>query len=80
MSGEAAATLTPREREVVRLAWEGMSDRAIGARLGLSRHTVKGYWVRIHDRLGTRQQGSSPRTLAAVMLWQHERRHAREAA
>ena len=33
--------LTPREREVLELVAEGMSNRALAERLGISEHTVK---------------------------------------
>ena len=34
-------TLTPRQREVLRLAMEGLSNKEIGARIGTSRKTVE---------------------------------------
>jgi DNA-binding NarL/FixJ family response regulator len=41
-----------RERDVIRLAVEGLSNREIAARLQLSEHTVKNYVFRIFDKLG----------------------------
>jgi DNA-binding CsgD family transcriptional regulator/GAF domain-containing protein len=45
-------TLTPREREDATLVVDGLSDREIGERLYLSRHTVSQYVKRIYRRLG----------------------------
>jgi two-component system, NarL family, nitrate/nitrite response regulator NarL len=44
--------LTPRERQVVDLLAEGLTNREIGDRLGLSRHTIKNYLLKIFDKLG----------------------------
>jgi two-component system nitrate/nitrite response regulator NarL len=44
--------MTKRERDVVRLAVEGLSNREIARELGLSEHTVKNYLFRIFDKLG----------------------------
>ena len=44
--------LSTREREVVRCVAEGMTNNEIGRRLGLSKHTVKNYLLRIFDKLG----------------------------
>jgi len=44
--------LSRREQEVVRSVAEGLSNREIGVRLGLTEHTVKNYLFRIFDKLG----------------------------
>jgi len=44
--------LTRRERQVVDLLAEGLTNREIGERLGLSRHTIKNYLLKIFDKLG----------------------------
>jgi DNA-binding CsgD family transcriptional regulator len=44
--------LTPREREVAALVVDGLTDREIGERLNLSRHTVSQYVKRIYRKLG----------------------------
>lgn len=44
--------LSKREAQVVRLAVDGLTNREIAARLGLSEHTVKNYMFRIFDKLG----------------------------
>jgi DNA-binding NarL/FixJ family response regulator len=47
-----AALLSRREQEVVRCVAEGLSNREIAQRLGLTEHTVKNYLFRIFDKLG----------------------------
>jgi DNA-binding NarL/FixJ family response regulator len=37
---------------VARLVAEGLTNREVGARLGLSEHTVSNYLFRIYDKLG----------------------------
>jgi DNA-binding NarL/FixJ family response regulator len=44
--------LSKRELEVVHHLAEGLTNREIGARLGLSRHTIKNYLLKIFDKLG----------------------------
>jgi DNA-binding NarL/FixJ family response regulator len=44
--------LSERELEVVQCLAEGLTNREIGDRLGLSRHTVKNYLFRIFDKIG----------------------------
>src|SRR5580698_232876 len=44
--------LSRREQEVVRCVAEGLSNREIAQRLGLTEHTVKNYLFRIFDKLG----------------------------
>lgn len=44
--------LSKRESEIVQSLAEGLTNREIGERLGLSRHTVKNYLFRVFDKLG----------------------------
>lgn len=50
VSGESM--LSKREQDVVRCVAEGLSNREIAGRLGLTEHTVKNYLFRIFDKLG----------------------------
>jgi two-component system, NarL family, nitrate/nitrite response regulator NarL len=52
VDSEALLTLSKREREVVDALAEGLSNREIGERMDLSRHTVKNYVCRIFEKLG----------------------------
>jgi len=44
--------LSKREMEVVSTVAEGLTNREIAKRLGLSEHTVKNYLFRVYDKLG----------------------------
>lgn len=48
----ATASLTPRERDVVRLVAEGLKNREIAQELHVTEHTVSNYLYRIFDKLG----------------------------
>jgi len=48
---ESPVSLTPREQEVLGLMAEGLSNRWIGVRLGISEHTVKFHVNSILDKL-----------------------------
>jgi DNA-binding NarL/FixJ family response regulator len=48
----AGERLTPRELEVLRLVAEGLDNRVIGRRLGVSRSTVKHHLEAIFAKLG----------------------------
>ena len=48
----ATHELSPREREIVDLAAEGLTNEAIAIRLGLSVGTVNTYWLRIKLKVG----------------------------
>jgi DNA-binding NarL/FixJ family response regulator len=52
VNAQGAAILSRREQEVVRCVAEGLSNREISQRLGLTEHTVKNYLFRIFDKLG----------------------------
>src|SRR5262245_1545111 len=44
--------LTARESEVSQLVTEGLTNREIAAKLGLSEHTIKNYIFRVFDKTG----------------------------
>jgi DNA-binding NarL/FixJ family response regulator len=44
--------LTPREREVLELASDGLSNRGVAAALGISEHTVKFHLASVYGKLG----------------------------
>lgn len=46
--------LSPREREVVRLACEGLVDKEIAVRLKIGVGTVKTHWERVRTKLHCR--------------------------
>jgi DNA-binding NarL/FixJ family response regulator len=45
-------SLSGRERQVAHLVAEGLSNREVSQRLGLSEHTVKNYIFRLFEKLG----------------------------
>jgi DNA-binding NarL/FixJ family response regulator len=49
---EVAQTLTPREIDIVKMMAEGLRNRAIGDRLGISEGTVKVHLHNIYEKLG----------------------------
>jgi DNA-binding NarL/FixJ family response regulator len=59
-------TLTDREREILALLAEGLSNKAIAARLYLSVRTVEGHLASLYTRLGVHS-----RTEAALIALQH---------
>jgi two-component system, NarL family, response regulator YdfI len=48
--------LTPRELEILAMMAEGMGNRTIGQRLGISTHTVKFHVAAILDKLNARSR------------------------
>jgi DNA-binding NarL/FixJ family response regulator len=44
--------LAKREQEVAKLVAEGLNNRDIAQKLGLSEHTVSNYLFRIYEKLG----------------------------
>jgi DNA-binding NarL/FixJ family response regulator len=65
----AMPTLTAREREVLELLGQGLPNKDIGVRLGISEKTVKAHVTRVFQAIGV-----SDRTQAA--LWVQRRRRA----
>ena len=60
--GDRLATLTEQERTVLRLIGEGLTNRQIGARMGLAEKTVKNYTSHLLAKLGLER-----RTQAAIL-------------
>ena len=60
------AELSAREREILALVAEGLTNRQIGTRIHLSEKTVKNYVSSILDKLGL-----TSRTQAAVLAYKH---------
>jgi two-component system nitrate/nitrite response regulator NarL len=52
------ATLTAREREIVRIAAEGLSNKSIAARLGISEGTTKLHLHHVYSKTGTRSRSA----------------------
>ena len=48
----AGERLTPRELEVLRLVADGLDNRVIGGRLGITRSTVKHHLEAVYAKLG----------------------------
>ena len=69
--------LSKREMDVVRSLAEGLTNREIAERLGLSQHTIKNYLFRVYDKLGvssrlellfmTLTQAGSPRSKGQIV-------------
>ncbi|HEX4977288.1 MAG TPA: response regulator transcription factor [Nocardioides sp.] len=63
---DAAASLTPREREVLSLVAAGLANKQIARRLGISDRTVKAHLTSVFARLGVED-----RTQAALWAQRH---------
>ena len=53
--------LTPREREVLEWLAEGLSNRGIAERLGISEHTVKFHIASVYGKLGVSTRAEAVR-------------------
>ncbi|MEU3415061.1 MULTISPECIES: response regulator transcription factor [unclassified Streptomyces] len=70
---EALPGLTDREREILALIGEGLTNRQIGSRLYLAEKTVKNHISRLLAKLGVER-----RVQAAVMATQLQDRHGQQ--
>jgi two-component system nitrate/nitrite response regulator NarL len=52
----ASASLTSREREVLALLAQGLANKVIAARLGITEHTVKTHVAAVYEKLGARNR------------------------
>jgi DNA-binding NarL/FixJ family response regulator len=66
VDGADLADLTGREREVLALIVEGLSDKAIAARLRLSPRTIRNHAAAIYSKLDVH-------TRAEAMVWARDR-------
>jgi DNA-binding NarL/FixJ family response regulator len=60
-------SLTPREREVMALVAEGLSNRGIAERLGMAERTVETHMAQIFGKLGLDETPDSHRRVLAVL-------------
>ena len=58
-------TLSPREKDILRYATLGHSDKKIAQTLGLSHETVRFYWKTIRRKLGAMDRANA----VAIGLW-----------
>jgi DNA-binding NarL/FixJ family response regulator len=63
------ATLTDREREVLALVAEGLSNKAIGERLVVTDRTVEAHISQIFDKLGLDESPTAHRRVLAVLAF-----------
>jgi DNA-binding NarL/FixJ family response regulator len=65
----ALGDLSEREREVLGMLAEGLSNRAIAERLVVSGRTVETHVGQIFLKLGLREEGAEHRRVAAVLTY-----------
>jgi serine/threonine-protein kinase len=63
------AELSPREREVLALAAEGFSNRAIGDRLYVTDRTVEAHMAQVLSKLGIEESPDQHRRVLAVLAF-----------
>jgi DNA-binding NarL/FixJ family response regulator len=55
-TGAPSASLTSREREVLALLAQGLANKVIAARLGITEHTVKTHVAAVYQKLDARNR------------------------
>ena len=58
-SGETESALTARQRDIVKLAARGASNKEIAEALGITPHTVRNHLTQIFERLGARNRAQA---------------------
>jgi DNA-binding CsgD family transcriptional regulator len=66
MPASNTSLLTPREREVLALLAEGLPNKLIAPRLGISENTVKAHVASIYDKVGASNRAEA--VVAAARL------------
>jgi DNA-binding NarL/FixJ family response regulator len=59
VSANAGVMLTPREREVLALLAQGLANKMIAPRLGISEHTVKTHVAAVYEKLHARNRAEA---------------------
>jgi DNA-binding NarL/FixJ family response regulator len=57
--GAVQGSLSPREREILALVAEGLGNKIVAARLGISEHTVKTHITSIFEKLGAESRAEA---------------------
>jgi DNA-binding NarL/FixJ family response regulator len=65
-AAQSVTELSKREREVLELLCEGLDDKAVAARLGLSGNTVRNHVSHLYAKIGVNRR-------AAAVIWARER-------
>lgn len=73
-ANDGAADLSPREAEVLRLVVEGLLNKQIAVRLGITERTVKAHLTSVYQRIGV-----ADRTQAALWAQRHGLRGGTES-
>lgn len=70
--------LSDREREIVLLAAEGLADKEIAKRLGITAGTVRTYWERLRPKLGASNRAQAAAMLMVLLYQDSERQRKSE--
>lgn len=68
-AADPLAALTPREREVLALVAEGLSNQAIAVRLVITERTVEAHITHTFDKLGLRDEPDRHRRVLAALTY-----------
>ena len=68
-ANDPLAELSPREREVLALVAEGMSNRAVAERLFVTDRTVEAHMAQVFSKLGLEESPDQHRRVLAVLTF-----------